>query len=138
MEKYNIHELKIDNFDERFPFWNFINEYRKRELVLEIENNKRRMFVCEINNEYVGGLSITNEVESQLYISYFIVREDFQNRGIGGSLIDFVFQYAETCGINEILIGVYSDNLGAKRLYKRKGFVEIHEADNKITLLKKL
>ena len=138
MEKYNIHELKIENFDERFPFWNFINENRKQELVLEIENNNRRMFVCKINNEYVGGLSITKEGESQLNISYFIVRDDFRNRGIGGSLIDFIFHYAEMCGIHEILIGVYSDNLGAKRLYKRKGFIEIHEADNKITLLKKL
>lgn len=138
MGKYTIHELKIDYFDERFPFWNFINENRKKELVIEIENNKRKMVVCKINNEYVGGLSITNEVENQLYISYFVVRDDFRNLGIGGSLLDFISRYAETCGIHEILIGVYSDNLGAKRLYKRKGFVEIHEVDNKVTLLKKI
>lgn len=50
------------------------------------------------------------------------VADDFQNRRLGGKLMDHVLQAAAARDIHNITLTVVRDNKPALRLYERKGF----------------
>jgi ribosomal protein S18 acetylase RimI-like enzyme len=66
------------------------------------------------------------------------VREDLRNQGIGSLLIDYAVNYAKKNRFKEISIQVDVDNINAKRLYERKGFIPCQEDNQRIRLLKVL
>lgn len=50
-----------------------------------------------------------------------------QNGGLGGRLLDAALDWLLESGPRTIWIGVWSENLGAQRLYERRGFVKVGE-----------
>jgi ribosomal protein S18 acetylase RimI-like enzyme len=52
----------------------------------------------------------------------FAVLPEYQNRGIGGALLDEIESRARARGCCKITLEVHDSNLGAKRLYQRFGF----------------
>ncbi|WP_237389746.1 GNAT family N-acetyltransferase [Bacillus sp. USDA818B3_A] len=71
------------------------------------------------------------------------VKEEYRNRGIGGIIVDFLIDYAKQLGYEEITLGVDTDNLNARHLYKKKGFTIVlyfgeDEYGEYVKLLKKL
>lgn len=57
-----------------------------------------------------------------LYIQNICVDERFRGKGIGSSLIDYFFQYAQSKNYNCVFLDVGIKNETAKRLYEKKGF----------------
>jgi ribosomal protein S18 acetylase RimI-like enzyme len=134
-----IIELRPENLNKCFSFWDFgKDEIKKKRITGEINANIRTMFVYVVNEEYVAGFSIKPINEIQVYLAYLVVREDLRNQGIGSLLIDYTVTYAKKNKIKEISIQVDVDNINAKRLYERKGFVPCQEDNERIRLLKAL
>ena len=52
-----------------------------------------------------------------------VVREGFQNRGIGKQMVKAMIQYCKKKNIQKIWLSSYSDNHKAVRFYKRLGFM---------------
>lgn len=57
------------------------------------------------------------------------LRRMIQNKGIGTRLLDIAFTWLRAEGCSPLYVGVWSQNLGAQRLYARYGFVKIGEYD---------
>ena len=82
-------------------------------------------FTVYIDNKLVGLLTcyFNNKQSYIAYISSFGVLEKYQGFGIGGMLIDAVVKYGKINNFKEIQLEVYSNNLVALDLYKKKGFL---------------
>lgn len=57
------------------------------------------------------------------------LRRMIQNKGIGTRLLDIAFAWLRAEGRSPLYVGVWSQNIGARRLYERYGFVKIGEYD---------
>ena len=55
--------------------------------------------------------------------------EDQHGKGIGSKLMDEVDRMARAQGFTGIWIGVWEENKGAQRVYKRQGFEEVGTHD---------
>lgn len=54
-----------------------------------------------------------------------IVKEECQNPGIGGIIVDYLIDHAKKLGFEEVVLGVDTDNLNARYLYEKKGFTTV-------------
>jgi len=134
-----IVKLRPENLNKCFSFWDFEkDEVKKKRIVDEINANIRMMFVYAVNDEYVAGFSLKPINEIQIYFAYLVVREDMRNQGIGSLLIDYAVTYAKQNKYKEISLKVDVDNINAKRLYERKGFIPSQKNDEKILMIREL
>ena len=61
----------------------------------------------------------------RVYLSRLIVKPAYQNRGVGGALIDHMLGLLRERGFREASIGVDKDNEAALHLYRKKGFTTV-------------
>lgn len=66
-----------------------------------------------------------NAGDGELKRFYLLASE--QGRGTGSRLLAEVFAWLERDGPRDLWIGVFSENLGAQRLYRRHGFEKVGE-----------
>jgi RimJ/RimL family protein N-acetyltransferase len=52
-----------------------------------------------------------------------------RGRGVARAMLDACVEYCEAAGYSRLLLGVVDDNLPARRLYERYGFVEIGDSE---------
>lgn len=67
---------------------------------------------------------------SGLYLYSMWVRSSHRGRGIGEELVNAVLAWAADQGWQLVRLRVYDDNLPARRLYKRLGFVDAEEPEH--------
>ena len=81
--------------------------------------------VIEIDNTVVGFLKIVAS-ESEIYLGEIQISKDFQNQGIGTSLIQSLIQEAQTSN-KKLWLKVLKGN-PAQKLYQRLGFTNLQES----------
>jgi ribosomal protein S18 acetylase RimI-like enzyme len=59
------------------------------------------------------------------YLDTVSVDPNFQGRGIGSALIQYVEEYAKNKGYPRISLVVENENVAANRLYGRLGYIEM-------------
>ena len=99
------------------------------------------ILVAEQAGMVVGFLSLESHREREppfLYLDDFSVTAACRGQGIGSRLLDMAEEYAATLGLGEIHLHVERDNLGARRLYRRRGFGVLAEQGARLLLGKKL
>ena len=99
------------------------------------------ILVAEQAGMVVGFLSLESHREGEppfLYLDDFSVTAAFRGQGIGSRLLDMAEEYAAALGLGEIHLHVERDNLGARRLYRRRGFGVLAEQGARLLLGKKL
>ena len=134
-----IIEIYPKDFYKRFSFWDFWDDSDKQSrLVDEICRGRRKMFAYLSNDEYVGGFSISLKNDAAgWFLSYLTINEKLRNRGIGSYIIDFSVDLVKKMGEQNIYLRVRRDNIAARRLYERKGFVLFDDAVlHRITMVK--
>jgi ribosomal protein S18 acetylase RimI-like enzyme len=67
---------------------------------------------------------------SGLYLYSMWVRSSHRGRGIGEALVRAVLAWAAEHGWQLVRLQVYDDNLPARRLYRRLGFVDADEPEH--------
>ena len=63
----------------------------------------------------------------ELYLDSIAVHPDFRGYGIGGNLLDAVESYARANDYERVVLNVIDTNLGAQKLYERKGYQVIKQ-----------
>ncbi len=97
-----------------------------------IESGAFSIYLLFEGDELIGELHVTWRSDDPLaaidgqraYLSAYRIREDRQGLGYGQVLLRGVIDAIESRGYREITIGVEDDNLRAKHLYRKFGFIE--------------
>ena len=75
---------------------------------------------------YYKGKSELEVIENiRVYLSAFRVLKEYQGKGLGQNLLNFVIKDLEAKGYTEFTIGVEDDNENALHIYKKFGFNKI-------------
>lgn len=67
-----------------------------------------------------------NDLQTQVaYITLIGVHREWQNLGVGASLMEWCISTAQNRGMKSIRLEVARDNVGAQRFYKKHGFIVV-------------
>lgn len=128
---YDIIRLDPADFSKCGNIWDMERRPDLAERFLrELLCGDRITYVCQINGEYVGEVSLVFEMEDpeytipgrRIYVSRLLVKRAYRRQGIGKRLTAFAIGAAEAMGYWEQSIGVDLDNYSALRLYTEAGF----------------
>lgn len=127
MKKNMIHEMELSQLDEIMEIWLNTNKKAHDFIPKDYwENNyemvkemlpKARIYVYEVDNECAGFIGIMDS-----YIAGLFIKELYQSKGYGTSLLSHVKQKYHTLSLQ-----VYEKNEKAIRFYEKEGFVRILE-----------
>lgn len=148
----NIIQLEPKDYYKCNNIWNMARDQnRTKKWYDEIVSGNRITFVYVQNGEFIGEGSLVLKNDdpdytipgNRIYLSRMIVKNEYQNHGIGSSLIDYLMEQARKNGYEEMSIGVDIVNVNARHLYEKKGFTNIifegkDEDGEYVKLLKKL
>ena len=91
-----------------------------------LNSNTDMMIAAFVNNELAGNVGIScvrNHIKLKHRAVFGIsIKENYWNNGIGNALLREVIEQARVIGYEQIELGVFSDNVKAKELYKKYGF----------------
>jgi ribosomal-protein-alanine N-acetyltransferase len=89
-----------------------------------------REVVVAIGDGEVVGYASLRFVGSEGDINTIAVAPDWQGRGIGRELLDWIFACAVQHGVGHLFLEVRSDNVTALGMYERRGFQRIDRRRN--------
>lgn len=152
MGDYQIKKLEPKEYEKCSNIWDMTkNPTMAKKFYDELVSGNRITFIYLEGEEFLGEGSLVfhnNDLDytipdKRIYLSRMIVEATHRNRGIGGIIVDYLIDYAARLGYKEISLGVDTDNLNARHLYKKKGFTDVlykgeDEYGEYIKLLKRL
>lgn len=100
-----------------------------------IQDPSRFLYLAEEDNEIVGYLYgyIKEDItiaDKKSFLDALYVEEDYRKKGIANSLIEEFKNWSKDNGTFAIEVNVCSDNIKAKNLYKKHGFIPTKETLN--------
>ncbi len=135
-EKYIFRKILPEEFDKLFELFPDDEElwlkYREKRLK-EFNAEETDTYVIEFNNKFIGEVSVnyvchdlhTETIPNQrVYFQAFRLDKQYQGKGLGQKLIQYVLNDLESRGYTEFTIGVEDDNEIAKNIYFKFGFTE--------------
>ncbi len=123
IENNSIKRLQRGDIHKCFSFWDFENNFKKRDRIeFEVDNKIRTMYAYILNDKYVAGISLSPMDNKTIYLSYLAVNEEYRNQGIGTKMIRFACQISKNEGYSYVVLKVDNDNSEAEKLYKKLGF----------------
>lgn len=96
-------------------------------------NREMDIFVIETGTGMIGELTVnytSHELQTEtipgrrVYLAAYRLEKEYQGKGIGQKLFDYVLKVMQARGYTEFTIGVEEDNEVAKHIYFKYGFVE--------------
>jgi len=104
----------------------FIKYY---ELESFIDSTTAELFVATVNDEIVGsGYGDIRQNKGHFayrdygYVGFMFVSEAFRGQGIGGQVLETIFDWFRSRGIKETRLTVYEENPSAIRAYEKIGY----------------
>lgn len=94
-----------------------------------IESPVYELYIAEYQGSFAGHLIIMTACGSTDILS-LAVKNEYRRLGIGGLLLDRLFEDSLRDEISEIFLEVRKSNLSARGLYGKKGFEAIGERKN--------
>lgn len=145
-------KLNFEDYNKCSNIWDMDKNPKMAKMFYdELVSGNRITFIYLENNEFIGEGSLVFKnndpdytiPDKRIYLSRMIVKDEYRNRGVGGIILDYLIDYAELLGYEEISLGVDTDNLNARHLYEKKGFTTVlfigeDEYGEYVKLLKKL
>lgn len=125
--------LRISNeetyFMLRYPEEITLTEDEERAILKNWQEQPNKLLLLAlIDDEIAGSCGITpiaEHLKTKHRGSFGIsVKQKYWGLGIGSLLVREILSFAKRNGIEQVELGVYSDNLRAQRLYERFGFIE--------------
>lgn len=97
-----------------------------------IENGIVDIFVLFDDNKLIGELHVKYDNEDKdfaekgkrAYLFAFRIHKDYQGKGLGSYLLEVVIEKLTNNGYHELTVGVEDDNIRAKYMYEKYGFVD--------------
>lgn len=97
-----------------------------------IENGIVDIFALFDNDKLIGELHVKYDNEDKefaekgkrAYLFAFRVHKDYQGKGLGSYLLKTVIDELNANGYHELTVGVEDDNIRAKYMYEKYGFIQ--------------
>ncbi len=126
----------IDDFTEKYfcqvkqiIHSNFSNPWKDKDILFKSSNSIKKV-ALELNSckvlGYIDGYTVLDEADLLL----IVVRKEYQNKGIGSSLLRYFINQVKAKNINKIFLEVSEKNEPAIRMYKKFGFEIYGKRDN--------
>ena len=105
----------------------------KNQRLKEFENNEIDVYVIEENEKFIGEITvnyINHDLETEtipnirVYFEAYRINENYQGKGLGQKLMEYVINDLKQKGYKEFTIGVEDDNEKAKHIYFKYGFTK--------------
>ncbi|WWV71349.1 Acetyltransferase (GNAT) family protein [Sporomusa ovata DSM 2662] len=131
--EYVIEQLVPSDYKKCSNIWNMNKQPNTQKWFNEIVEGNRLVFVYKVNDDFIGEGALVFEngdpdytIKGQrIYLSRMIVKPGYRNKGIGSIIVDYLADYAKQLGYKEMSLGVDIDNVSARHLYVKKGFINI-------------
>jgi perosamine synthetase len=120
----NIELLKsfiLNNKSNNFRYYN------KRDISV-IKNHLITLILTNDDNKSIGYAHIDNE-NNEFWFGICLL-EDYQNKGLGTKIMNYIFNKKNITLIKNIKLTVDNDNFNAIKLYKKFGFIEENKESN--------
>ncbi len=96
-----------------------------------IQNGIVDIFALFDDNKLIGELHVKYdnedkdfaEKEKRAYLFAFRIHKDYQGKGLGSYLLETVIDELNSNGYHELTVGVEDDNIRARYMYEKHGFV---------------
>ena len=96
-----------------------------------IPNGIVDIFAIFDNNKLIGELHVKYDNEDKdfaekgkrAYLFAFRIHRDYQGKGLGSYLLETVIDELNANGYHELTVGVEDDNIRARYMYEKQGFV---------------
>ena len=88
-----------------------------------LKRNPDTCFVAEVDNRIVGSI-LTGNDGRRGYIYHTAVSPQYQQHGIGSTLVDTAIDALKKLGINKIALVVFDKNDNGNTFWKKQGFTE--------------
>ena len=124
-------KVRLANASDIDIIYNLDGEYEydrySKELIIEsVNNNSYINLIAMQGNIPVGYVSVSSVIDES-EIRKIVVAKDFRQKGIGYTLMCEVLDRLKNNGTSTVFLEVRSNNLPAKKLYEKNGFIKIHE-----------
>ncbi len=126
--KFTIREMTQEDIDEIIKIEKeiFSNPWSKKMFQNELENPFGGAYVITNNKSILGYITYW-EIIDEIYITNIGVKKELQKKGLGGKLINLIFNKAKEGKFSSILLEVRKSNKNAINFYLKHGFKKIGE-----------
>ena len=107
--------------------------YHKR--TFDAIKNHMYTIIVKLNNELIGYAHI--DYDNDKYWFGICIINEFQGKGLGNKIMDYIFNHNKIKDISEIYLSVDKDNYNAIQLYKKHNF-NIIDQSHSIFFMKKI
>jgi ribosomal protein S18 acetylase RimI-like enzyme len=88
-------------------------------------------FVATIDDQPCGLISFYPDSDyftdhPRAYVDNLVVAQEYERKGVGRTLLDFVERRARDQGFREVVLDVFAGNQGAIAFYQRQGYQPDH------------
>ena len=108
---------------------NTLSLWSKKQWANEFKKEGTKIFGLLISN-FVIGICVFQVVLDEAQINYFVVHQNFRNRGFGSNLMNFLIKQAEKSNLKKLLLEVSRSNITAERFYSRFDFSTVGIREN--------
>ena len=120
-------------------FDNFFGEEFEKDIKAWCNNKKDNMpgfwevYLIKLNNNKIVGItgiySLKSVKNDELWLGWFGVLKKYRNQGIGGNVLNKIFEIVRDKGAKELSVFTWNDNK-AIELFEKKGFKDIGTAND--------
>ena len=126
----NLLKIYLENnpqFNENF-FEGQLNRYKKH----------HEIFVSYLDQKIIGFVFYKFKDNESNFIGQFQIKKDFQGKGYGKNLVNFLVHDCYECGKKNLYCNITQDNLNAIKFYSGLGFqhVGFSEESNEVLIYK--
>jgi len=127
---YRIKSKSIKPYVEKIWGWNESNQRKIHNQSFNANDTK----LIEYHKQYIGFLVI-KETDNEIYIENLLIEMEFQNLGIGKTIMEQIVESADFKK-KRIRLKVFKINTKAQRFYENFGLEKISEMENHIEMEK--
>ena len=126
----SIKQMNEKEIDLCYEFdFNTISLWSKNQWINEFKKTDIQIFGLMFENLVIG-ICVFQVVLDEAQINYFVVNQEFRNRGFGSFLMSFLIRRCEKLRINKLLLEVSQKNAIAEKLYCRFEFYTVGKRRN--------
>ena len=84
------------------------------------------LVICDEKVVGISGIEMKNRIERHIGVFAISIAKEFRGEGLGSSLMQYILDEAERNipQLETVTLGVFSNNILAKEMYKKCGFLE--------------
>ena len=100
------------------------------EYLKSTSTKKQNCFIAEFNHKPIGCAMLMESTPNMGKLRVLYVAESMRGRGVGATLINAIIKQAKEFGYKELSLWTTDNQIEARNLYKKIGFIKESESPN--------